>query len=132
MKLKARLEALEKVHKTLEGFSLEDLNANMPKAAFIKAFEYTYELSWKSMKSAAELKGLDSNSPRDAIRNGLKLNIILDEPLWLSIQKDRNTSAHTYSVDYLPEMIARIKDQYVAEFLRLVEALKLESQRDAP
>lgn len=84
------------------------------------------------MKSAAELKGLESNSPRDAIRNGLRLNIILDEPLWLSIQRDRNTTAHTYSVDYLPEMIARIKDQYVAEFLRLVEALKIESQRDAP
>lgn len=132
MKLKARSEALEKAHKTLEEFSHEDLNANMPKAAFIKAFECTYELSWKSMKSAAELKGLDSNSPRDAIRNGLKLNIISDEPLWLSIQRDRNTTAHTYSVDYLPEMIARIKDQYVAEFLRLVEALKLESQRDAP
>jgi len=132
MKLKLRLQALKKAYKTFEAFSHENLNENMPKAAFIKAFEYTYELSWKAMKEWGSLKGIESASPRDSIRNALKLGLITDEPLWLSIQKDRNTTAHTYSTDYLPDMIERMKSQYIAEFHRLLNALSHELSREEP
>jgi len=131
MELKQRLDALEKAFQTFAEFSKADLTANMPKAAFIKAFEYTFELSWKAMKSFAEFKGLSSASPRDSIRNALQLGIIIDEPLWLAIQKDRNTTAHTYSTDYLPEMLARMKNLYIAEFQRLLEKLKLEADQES-
>ncbi|MBM3381751.1 MAG: hypothetical protein FJY29_04840 [Betaproteobacteria bacterium] len=132
MKLNERLVALGKALRTFEEFSRENLEENMPKAAFVKAFEYTYELSLKSMKSYTESRGLESVSPRDAIRNALKVGLIVDEPLWLSLQKDRNTTAHTYSTDYLPEMIARMKNLYVKEFQRLLDKLKEELQTEAP
>lgn len=123
MSLESRIDSFEKAFRTFEEFSQADLTQNMAKAAFVKAFEYNYELAWKTMKAYAERKGLVAPSPRDAMRSALQLGLIEDESLWLSVQKDRNTTAHTYSTDYLPEMIGRMKQSYVAEFARLLRKI---------
>ena len=60
------------------------------------------------------------------MRAALQLGIVSDENLWLQMKDDHNTTAHTYSVEYLPEMLLRMKDIYVPEFLQLLNVVARE------
>lgn len=123
-RLKIKVANLKKAFASFLEFSKEDLQNNMPKAAFVKAFEFTFELSWKTIKAHAEENGLSAHSPKDSLRAGLQLGAIANESLWLQMLSDRNLSAHTYSVDYLPEMLTRMRSQYVPEISRLIDYLE--------
>jgi nucleotidyltransferase substrate binding protein (TIGR01987 family) len=63
----------------------------------IMCFIFTYELTWKMMKRAAERGGLEVRSPRDAIRAAFRLGLIEDEPLWTETLDMRNAATHTYN-----------------------------------
>jgi nucleotidyltransferase substrate binding protein (TIGR01987 family) len=118
-----KLNNLKLAFQSLEEFSKYELQRNMEKAAFVKAFEFTFELCWKILKLVAEERGLRSSSPKEALSTGILLGLLVDEGLWLQMKDDRNTTAHTYSVDYLPEMLERMKNRYVPEIKSLIEKL---------
>jgi nucleotidyltransferase substrate binding protein (TIGR01987 family) len=65
-------------------------------AGLSKAFEITFEYSWKYLKRAAESAGLEVYSPRDAIKAGAQLGLIDDLELWNSFINTRNLSVHDY------------------------------------
>jgi hypothetical protein len=44
--------------------------------------------------------------------------------------KRENSIAHTYTTDDLPDLIERLKSQYIEEFNRLLKALSLELSRE--
>lgn len=118
-----RLKNLQDAFQQLKAFSQEDLTKNIAKAGFIKAFEFTFELCWKTIKAAAEEGGLEVATPRDALRAGLQMRLIDNEPLWLQMQKDRNTTAHTYSADYAQNLLMRVKDEFIPAIAALISAL---------
>lgn len=118
-----RLKSLQDAFQQLKMFSQEDLTRNIAKAGFIKAFEFTFELCWKTLKAVAEEGGLEVATPRDALRAGLQMRLIDNEPLWLQMQKDRNTTAHTYSADYARDLLMRVKNDFIPAIAALVSAL---------
>lgn len=69
--LALRLETLERALATLEEALAQPFSVIVRDAA-IQRFEYTFELAWKLFRKVARIEGLEVNSPRQAIRAGLK------------------------------------------------------------
>lgn len=95
-KIQNQLEQLKKALGTLsEALTFEPTRIN--KDGTIQRFEFTFELCWKIMQSAAKVKGLiDVNSPRDSIRTAAQLGIIEAVEPWFDFLNARNSASHLY------------------------------------
>ncbi len=65
----------------------------------IQRFEYTFELSWKTLRRYLEeyaLEKVDSLSNRDLFRRGYELGLLHDTGVWFDYLKKRNLTSHTY------------------------------------
>ena len=69
------------------------------KAGVIQAFEYCYELSWKTMKRLLQERGVEANSPRETFRLAAKEGFIDSPETWFVFLKCRNITVHTYNID---------------------------------
>ena len=63
----------------------------------VKAFEFTFELGWKTVKDYLYEQGIETKSPRDAIKEGFNSQIILDGHTWIDMMEKRNELSHTYN-----------------------------------
>ncbi|MEK6734847.1 MAG: HI0074 family nucleotidyltransferase substrate-binding subunit [Pseudomonadota bacterium] len=86
------LKALNK----FEQFRL-NINTEQEKAGAIQAFEYSYELIWKTMKRFLSLRGIIVNSPRETFRAAALEELIDDPETWFIFIKNRNIITHTYN-----------------------------------
>ncbi len=91
--------------------------------SIIQRFEFTFELSWKTLKKYLKEDGITCYSPKECIKEALKSNIINNEDKWLEILKARNLSSHTYNEEMADEICELIKKSYVI-FDSLIKALK--------
>ena len=67
----------------------------------IQRFEYTYELSWKSLKRVLEAEAGYSDEVealpfRDVIRLAAEKGIVESPEEWFGFREERNISSHTY------------------------------------
>jgi nucleotidyltransferase substrate binding protein (TIGR01987 family) len=106
-------------HKELDDLSLEGL---------IQRFEYTFELSWKTLKDFLESKGENVRFTRDVIKKSFQLDIIDDGEVWLEMLEKRNIMAHTYNEKAFKESINQIVNKYYFEIEKLVLFLEKENE----
>src|SRR3569833_575408 len=82
--------------------------------AAIKAFDYTYELSWKMLKRYLELSGASRDTIEqmafpDLIRTGNEQDLLLSAwDTWAVFRKARNITSHTDDVEKANEVLAVI------------------------
>jgi nucleotidyltransferase substrate binding protein (TIGR01987 family) len=88
-------EPLLKARANFEDFK-EDMVTKRDKAGAIQAFEYTYELSWKTMRKLLLERGKEFNSPREVFRAAALEQFIVDPEQWFVFLKARNLTVHTY------------------------------------
>ncbi|MEK6705476.1 MAG: nucleotidyltransferase substrate binding protein [Bdellovibrionota bacterium] len=63
----------------------------------IQRFEFTVELSWKVLQKFLQFSGLpDPLTPKNAIRDAARINLISDPQAWIEFIDARNLSSHTY------------------------------------
>lgn len=91
--------------------------------ASIQRFEFTFELAWKSIRRFAAIEGLDTPSPRQAVRTAARLGWIEDVSLWLEMLDDRNRSSHTYN-EATAESIYVHLPAYATAMEQLIERLR--------
>ena len=90
----------------------KDLN-EMEEQGLIQAFEYTYELSWKTLNDLLKEKGYkDVNGPRPVIEQSFQDGYISDGQGWLRMHKSRNLTNHTYNKETADEIIENIRIEY--------------------
>lgn len=68
----------------------------------IQRFEFTFELSWKTLKRYLEEYGLekvDSLNNRDLFRIGFEQDLLKDPVTWFNYLKMRNQTSHVYDDD---------------------------------
>lgn len=95
-KLRNLTEDLKKANQRLkEAGSLKATMIN--KDATIQRFEFTFELSWKTIQEYIKDQGSDCKSPKSCIREGARLEIINNPEDWFEFLKARNLIAHTYN-----------------------------------
>ncbi|MDF0728240.1 HI0074 family nucleotidyltransferase substrate-binding subunit [Cytobacillus sp. S13-E01] len=115
--------AYNKLHECLERDASKD---DLVIDATIQRFEFTYELSWKLMKTYLEYNGnLEVTSPRRTIREAFKDGILSDGEKWLKMLEDRNRTSHTYNEDIALEIYKNIKEDYITLFDALLSEMKV-------
>lgn len=81
--------------------------------ALIKAFEMTFELSWKTIKDYLNYNGIEASLPREVIKQGFSHGIIADGQCWIDMLQDRNLMAHTYDEVRALQAITHICQRYI-------------------
>lgn len=108
-------EPLLKARENFEEFR-KNLSNKQYKAGAIQAFEYTYELTWKTMRKILIVRGKEHNSPREVFRAAALEGFIKKPDAWFEFIKARNITVHTYD-----EVDA---DAVIAVFEEFSEALR--------
>lgn len=101
--------ALERLNEALNMKIDEDIIID----GIIQRFEFTFELSWKLMKSYLEYEGIDVNSPRSTIRKAFENKLIDDGDAWIDMMVDRNKTSHTYDREAALEIYNNIKRNHI-------------------
>ena len=131
-KLQDKLEKLDLAYNSLKemiefgntaNISLEKFDEAL-RDSIIKKFEYTFELSWKTIKAYLEEEGYEEmSSPRKVLKQAFESNIISDEEVWSNMLEARNSTAHTYDEEKAIYYEDVIKNKYVKKLDELIKKL---------
>lgn len=116
----------EKAYSQLEAYLKEPVVTDRDRSGVIQAFEFTYEVAWKTFKKAAEYEGREASSPRDSLKQAYILNIIEndEEQEWIDILKHRNITSHTYKEELASMILDLIETKYRHLFASSLKRLK--------
>jgi nucleotidyltransferase substrate binding protein (TIGR01987 family) len=95
---------LLKASKKFHEFS-SHLENEQYKAGAVQAFEYTYEVAWKTMKRLLETQGKNPYTPREIFREAAASGLISDPKIWFEFIKMRNLTVHTYDEKNIERII---------------------------
>ena len=100
---------------SLEQFLAEPVRTNRDKAGIIQAFEFTYELAWKTFQRIAQADGLQVATPRQAFASALQMGFIPpdEDAVWLGMMQDRNLTSHTYHDNLATAIVHRVRTSYL-------------------
>ncbi|MBU4262170.1 MAG: nucleotidyltransferase substrate binding protein [Proteobacteria bacterium] len=109
-------KALSQLRKFVDKGDLSELEQQ----GLIKAFEYTFELAWNSLKDFLEYRGQSEiYGSRDAIRKAFELGLVEDGEGWMDMLKSRNLTSHTYNEEVADEICRAVLQNYFPLFLAL-------------
>ena len=91
--------------------------------AVIKAYEFSFELSWKTLKDLLQHEGIDALLPREVLRQAFATGLLNDGQLWIDMLEQRNLMAHTYDVARARQALALIQGRFAPALLALAEEL---------
>jgi nucleotidyltransferase substrate binding protein (TIGR01987 family) len=104
-------------------FAKKELN-ELEEQGLIKAFEYTYELAWNTIKDFYEDQGETGiQGSKDAVRLAFKRGLIGEGESWMEMIENRKLTVHTYNVATATEVVNLIKKKYFDLFINLQDSL---------
>lgn len=95
---KQRLQNLSKAQKRLDRACSQEHYNELELAGLVQTFEFSFELTWKTLKDLLEFEGFDVASPRSVFRTALEakhLSSVQCETMLEALIK-RNLLSHTY------------------------------------
>jgi len=108
-------DALAQLQKFIDKGDLSELEQQ----GLIKAFEYTFELAWKTLKDYLDYQGeKDLYGSRDCIRKAFQIGLINDGEIWMDMLASRNQTSHTYNQDTADEISRAVFADYHPLFIR--------------
>ena len=116
----------------LEKFTQKESLNELEEQGIIKAFEYTYELGWKTLQDFLHEKGYeDIAGPRPVIEQAFQDGYI-DGHVWVRMHKSRNLTSHTYNEETADEIADAVRNEYVHALGALAKRLNEESGPQLP
>lgn len=110
-------KALLQLNEATELFNQRALS-RIETQGLIKAFEFTYELAWNTIKDYFYYQGNTSiTGSRDAIREAFQQGLIVDGQTWMEMIKSRNKTSHTYNLETATQIANKIVSTYVSLFI---------------
>lgn len=104
---------------------------DLERQGLIRTFEFTHELSWKTLKDFFSERGiLNLYGSRDTTREAFSQGLIVDGELWMQMIRYRNLSTHTYDEKTISDIVDAVTGGYLSAFLQL-EATLLHQQASA-
>ena len=99
----------------------------LERQGLIKAFEYSYELAWNTLRDFLINKGYtDVIGSKDSFRLAFQLGIIENGNGWMEMVKSRKLTSHTYNLETAESVEEAIETNYHKMFKQLIERLELE------
>lgn len=121
-----RFESFERAYTELEEAARLTEYSKLERGGLIQAFEFTFELSWKTLKDYLDSEGIVVQFPRDVFKEAFAKNLLREEDIevWLDALEKRNILFHTYNEEmaYLSEGL--IKNKYFPKIKALYLMLK--------
>lgn len=91
----------------------------------VKAFEYTYELAWNTLKDFLEYQGLgEIVGSRDAFRKAFSEGVVKDGHVWMRMIESRNKTSHTYNEETAKEIVESVRSEFYPAFCELEQTLE--------
>lgn len=109
---KQRFENLLKAHAQLNKGVAIAMPTDIEQQGIIQSFEFTFELSWKTMKDYLESKGVNALFPRDVIKEAFQSGIVGDGEVWLEMLDQRNVLTHTYDQKLADAAVDLIRSRF--------------------
>ncbi len=110
----------------------KELN-ELEEQGLIKAFEYTYELAWKTLQDLFRDKGYENiTGPKPVIDQGFQDGYLEDGKGWIGMHKSRNLASHTYQEETAREIVAGIRKSYFQLLKQLKSRLDEEQRTSKP
>ena len=105
--------------------------SELEQQGLIKAFEFSHELAWKTLKDFLELNGVtELYGSVKATRAAFAQGLIDNGEAWMEMIKSRNLSVHAYDQTTANQIAVAILASYLPELGKLearLEALKQEA-----
>ena len=118
---------LKKAYSRLKEVSdLYDGKKDIIRDSLIQRFEFTYELTHKTLKEFMKYLGAtpENSFPRTIFKKAYVNNLISDDKVWINLLEDRNSTLHIYNENMSNEIADRIVNKYVDAIGELVENLE--------
>lgn len=112
---------------TFETAPDQDLANEFVQTGIIRMLSLQLELGWKLFKALLSYEGdvrSATGSPRDIVKAAWSYYDFLDEDIWLSMLRGRNTTAHIYDAELAKELAQRIIDTYIPAFVALKDGVE--------
>ena len=116
-------KALVNFKDTINCIEKEGLN-KIYTMALIQAFEIVFELAWKTLKDYLEYTGIQTDTPRETIKEAFQKNIINNGQIWIEMMEARNKTSHTYREEFAGQLVSEILSNYASLLYRLQIDLK--------
>ncbi len=131
LKLTPLENALQSLEEALQAYENTAFQAGTPEKELmrdgvIQRFEYTFELSWKTLKRYLEEYGLervDTLTNRELFRLGGEAGLLRKVEPWLEYLRRRNQTSHMYSEEIAQEVFLAAV-QFVQDARYLLAHLK--------
>ena len=119
MNLKKAYVKLQEVSNLYDGYD------EIIRDSLIQRFEFTYELTHKTLKEAMQYLGvtLENSFPRTIFKKAYVNNLISDDMVWIRLLEDRNSTSHIYNEKLADEVANRIVKDYVKAIGELIDNL---------
>lgn len=90
--------------------------SQLEREGIIQRFEYTWELAWKTLKDYLDFEGvvIDAATPRSVLKAAHVAGIITQGDDWMRALDARNKMSHTYNFKVFEQVIADIRETYLA------------------
>ena len=116
LRWKQRFDNLQRAHRRLLwalDMLQQDPDSELIRMAVIKAYEFTFELSWKTLKDFLAYNGIDAKLPREVIKQSFATGLISDGQLWIDMLEERKLMAHTYDDARAKAAVHLIQERYL-------------------
>lgn len=105
--------------------------SKLEQQGMIKAFEFTYELAWNTLKDFLENQGVqDLFGARAVIRASFKAGLIGEADLWMNMIVSRNLTSHTDDEDTAAKILVSIREDYSPLFDTLERRMQMLCDRE--
>lgn len=113
-------KALGQLRKFIQKGKLNELEEQ----GLIQAFEYTYELTWNTLKDYLESQGeTEIYGSRSAFRLSFQRGLIEDGETWMDMVRSRTLTSHTYNEEIAKQIANDVSRKYFPQFMKLYEKL---------
>ena len=117
---KQRFNNFNKALLRLEEFIQKRELNELEEQGLIKAFEYTFELAWNTIKDFYQDQGETGiQGSKDAFRMAFNRSLIKEGEVWMQMVADRNNTSHSYDEAIAKEIVENIRELYFAQFKAL-------------
>ncbi len=100
--------------------------SEVERGGIIQFYKMAFELAWKTVKDYLEEEGFEIKSPRSAIKQGIKTELLDNSYDWIDALEDRNLTAHTYNEKTAIKVYESIKNKYFPILISLYDKLSKE------
>lgn len=120
---KQRYSNFERAYQFLERAVALGQYDELQAAGLIQSFEFTFELSWKTLKDYLVDGGYELRTPREVIKQAFQVGIIEDGHCWIEMLTKRNELTHTYNEKQSAAAIEIIRIKFFPAIKQLAASL---------